>query len=391
MRITVAIVFWVIFIFGIIILMVKARKRLALQRLDKKEDPTKEIEIPKETDDSKSSKENLEKSFTWNQWLEGQRKKWWWRENEFFVIIGIISIHWTIYLVWPEWYVANIWTNGKIWCLEIIMIFHAMMIPKGEGPLHHKLGKIMVPISLVAMIIIWIWNPTGGQAKMTQPPTQSQPQMGKSNPFAKVHPVPTHNVADEEPGAMMVLREKAKYQPDLLERCIEESGGRQHTKVGGAFTTTVIHGIAEDGKETSSVGICQINENANGKFCKDLTFDIMQAGGNVDCALALYYHNHQGLAPWYTDPRSPDALPFTVVVEKGHPVHLILPTVKPLLVKNSSFDFNHTGKLVAGGITYGIGPGVTKYTVPASVTDLEFSTDGETTTSPMLYTYWPRS
>lgn len=307
--------------------------------------------------DAQASAETTKKWYT-------PKDGWWklivdmWKGRIFPVVIGMIVLYFIVAFKWYAWWKANLFSWNFLVPI-IVTIFFASMTKPAKEPFKYKFGWW----GLIFMLLVAF----GPIIKKSIPREGTPPvQTFVPTPNSLRLP-PAHRIEDEEPEAAALARSELKDQPDLLERITEESGLRHHKMVDGKFDPTqILHGTNPDGSEGPAIGVAQINVRVNGKFCSDHGRDVTLIIGNLRCAKLLYAE--YGLAPWYTDPRSPEFLEFPLEVQS----QTFGVVFRKPPVKSFEFHFDHNVEVrVNGKDLYVDGP-ASNPTLPYPVNTMEF-------------------
>ncbi len=202
-------------------------------------------------------------------------------ENKLYVVIGIIMFHLVLYFTFPEWFKEHIFGNPQILKLEALLIGFSLMAPKGKTPFHHKLGKIGVGVTIIAMLVVIFWKPASGYWTARATATTTYP-LSSTISRVVVQKATNEFWYSHRPPA------EARVMVDIAQA---ESGFRQFNE-----DMSVFRGL----ENPADVGVMQVNEETWGKEAKKQNLDIYSLDGNLKMALWILTNSPKGVGEWNT-------------------------------------------------------------------------------------------
>ena len=117
---------------------------------------------------------------------KGKDKKKWYTENYTIILVAFVIFNllgWIIcrFMTFPNWWTIHVLQNSAAWGTEIILVVFLLMIPKGTGEIHHKVGKYGAWVTVICFLVAIFWN---ANRKMDgdyapYPPPPPKPDSGK--------------------------------------------------------------------------------------------------------------------------------------------------------------------------------------------------------------------
>ncbi len=191
--------------------------------------------------------------------------------------------------------------NPPIIGLQLVLLIFGWMTPTGKEPLHHKLGRIGLRITPLALVIAVFWYliPDGKPA----PPQSASVLMGANapTPAATLVSLPSLRKPLNDEAALRVMlmqklgttKEGLDMQWDLIRIAKRESNFKQNGPDG-----KVIHG--EDPPKGNPADTCMFMINTVKQADVVAKHDISTLDGCVDAAIEIYRKDLKDpMHPWF--------------------------------------------------------------------------------------------
>jgi hypothetical protein len=266
-------------------------------------------EVPTSVEEKKKKIKKSDWGTRWD-WIKKH-----WNGELLPALVGLILIHIAIWTLWPTFWLDS-WKKIGFWVFQAVCLAGFLMLPKGKQPAKHKIGWLLVGLSILLILDVLNWLPISEAAYL-----RNKTDNGKTlQSFLSPSRVQTQTWSEkpvlfrpnDPPGKdVEAVRTffKKKLTPEEAEEmviiCKNESSGCNQFGADGKVTR---HRNEEGALD--DIGAMQINlgwwyeevaEETKRGSDEITSFDLDTLDGNLMAALHL--RQKYGLDPWKTSKR----------------------------------------------------------------------------------------